>query len=826
MTKSRLLAGFALVGLVSVVGCAAPADEVAVSSADALSSPSFAADVAKVEERLAALRSAEAAEKKAALELAIAVQERDRAFENYVLGRAFLKGQFAHKDAKGATDTIARMRVTKKNMGVMRTKIRDLQLAHKKRRTDLEMVMKGLRGKAASEAELTGQSGVFPLQVLASDYAFGMSRRLPSLHTQVRKLRDQEQCRGDFVLQGMIGAYLRAAVTEDERAVMTSLSRMQQQLSCMSTVQLRALEAAMVAEIDTTLARTLAGKGALAATRFRQMIAIPLLLLADQNRVLRGHGKPGLAWLVKNKAELTKAAATPGSVLHRLGFVVYDRRAHRLVPVSSKAQRANKRTAVSFDTKNVVFKDAKGVLSTNGLPSFVEALTDACFGADLVPESSDGKTADRYACDPGCGKATTERAKMGAPGVTPRAPSTTAASKCPTTGGSTGTGTGSTGGSGVSGGDPGITLGGGVSTTQCMMNAVKGSLPSTTLLSCMGQLHPAAGAPGMAGDAPKGAKSCRPGVADDEGGEGGGDGENGGYGHSQGTYTPEGSNITWNVYEDADGNTTFVNAANPAEVVVVTAEEMADNENAAEDALRNSPSGAAEQTANDPPPAPEGSTSASGNAGSPNTSPPKEAKQGIVAVIWQSIIQTQAQESLEDLELMTYQDENGDGMCMVNPQCMAPNAPKDCASDEGSSCSGGCTGMDEDVTAFNDCITGSSKSKTTAPTSGLGVPDTLVDPSPDSDAFTSPVGGLLACLGGGAPVDTTCAGQSVKLCTADKPDCNCANKAVTPVAPPAGVRCEQVQCAASTSSTAMGERDEGTPMGAGMCGCQSVMGGG
>ena len=87
------------------------------------------------------------------------------------------------------------------------------------------------------------------------------------------------------------------------------------------------------------------------------------------------------------------------------------------------------------------------------------------------------------------------------------------------------------------------------------------------------------------------------------------------------------------------------------------------------------------------------------------------------------------------------------------------------------------------------------------------------------------VGGLLACLGGGAPVDTTCAGQSVKLCTADKPDCNCANKAVTPVAPPVGVRCEQIQCAASSSSTAMGERDEGTPMGAGMCGCQSVMGG-
>jgi hypothetical protein len=241
-----------------------------------------------------------------------------------------------------------------------------------------------------------------------------------------------------------------------------------------------------------------------------------------------------------------------------------------------------------------------------------------------------------------------------------------------------------------------------------------------------------------------------------------------------------------------------------------------------EETIGNTPSGAPAPTPEpSPAPAPTGSTPATGGAGGGSST---NAPWGTTLArgVYGAAAYTQLVESLEDLELMTYQDDDGDGQCSVNPMCQSPNGSQSCDEESGS-CSGGCTGRDADVSAFNECVTdASTPSSPSTPTSGLSVPDTLVNPTPDSNGFTSMIdAGLLACMAGGTPVGSACAGTSVRLCTEESPSCGCGvDVSVAP--PPAGVSCSQINC---VSNASLGEAAEGVPSGVGACGCQSVMGG-
>ena len=799
------------VSFVSAVGCSSgPADPTPTAATadgeEALTSATFDAEIKASEQRLLGLRAAQKAEREAAVVLGKDMARQRRTLEEAVLGRVLVAARIVAKKPKAevtaAASAYAADRVT---LLAARKSIADHQATHKKLRLALEGQLAPLRTTARKEANVSGGSGVFALSVLSADYTFGLSRRLPSLHTEVVTLRDTTTCRGDLALEGMLDAYLRAAVFEDEAGVAKQIGRIQTQLSCLSGRQLRALEAAMVAEIDTTIARVLGKEGALAATRFRQIVALPLLLLADQNRALAGHTKPGLLWLAKHRAELVAAAATPGTVLHRQGLYLLDPRTRKVVPVGSKAQRAGSLTKLAAGTKNLVFRDAKGALSTNGLPRLIEGLLQPCHGVDLVAVGSSG-AATAFTCDIGCGLAKGDAAKLAVPGIPVRAPSDAASAMCGTGGG----GGGGTPSADTPAGTGGVTVGGGTSRTQCAIGELTADRPGAATLACAAGLHPGAGAlGGLIGSARSGGPSCKPTVSA---------GEDQGYGKSQGPYTPEGSTTTYDVYEDEDGDTTFVNQSDPNDVIGVSASEMAANENAVEDAIDASGGNEPAPPA-DPQPSdggvPASSTPASG-------SPNGGLLGGTLAA---DVMATAREETLEALEFMMQSDGSDTEQCSVNPQCMEPNTPQDC-SPEQTSCSSGCTGADGAATAFAECVTaanGGTIGTNEEPSVPGVVDENLINPSPDSTSFgTLPNGALTACLAGGTPVGSRCVGTSVRLCTPENPNCGCGRVSVVAPPPPNGT-CEAMQC---VSDSARGELAQGAPTGgAGMCGCSSVMGG-
>lgn len=822
MTFSRtapcaLVLAVTFASTLSAVGCSSgPADpapaRVSADDEAALTSATFDAEIKASEQRLVGLRAAQKAEREAAVVLGKDMARQRRTLEEAVLGRVLIAARIVAKKPKAEVAAAASAYTTDRaTLLAARKGIADHQATHKKQRLALEGQLGTLRATARKEANVSGGSGVFALSVLAADYTFGISRRLPSLHTEVVTLRDTPSCRGDLALEGMLDAYLRAAVFEDEAGVAKQIGRIQTQLSCLSGRQLRALEAAMVAEIDTTIARVLGKEGALAATRFRQIVALPLLLLADQNRALAGHTKPGLVWLSKHRAELVAAAATPGTVLHRQGLYLLDPRTRKVVPVGSKAQRAGSLTKLAAGTKNLVFRDAKGALSTNGLPGLVEGLLQPCHGVDLVAVGSSG-AATAFTCDIGCGLAKGDAAKLAVPGVSVRAPSDAASAMCGTGGGGGGGG-GGTPSADTPPGTGGVTVGGGTSRTQCALGELTADRPGAATLACAASLHPGAGAlGGLIGSARSGGPSCKPTVGIVFNGE---VVEK----KSRLVASVTEGGTTWDVYESEDGTLTFVNEADDSDTMRMTKEEAAAAMPAVADALNEA---GADAPADPPPTQPTGGAV-------PADSPPAAGNPGgggfAVAAIVASAITTALSETLEALEFMMQSDGSDTEQCSVNPQCMEPNTPQDC-SPEQTSCSSGCTGADGAATAFAECVT-AANGGTIGTKEEPSVPDlvdgNLINPSPDSTSFgTLPNGALTACLAGGTPVGSRCVGTSVRLCTQDNPNCGCGRVSVVAPPPPNG-QCEAMQC---VSDSARGELAQGAPTGgAGMCGCSSVMGG-
>lgn len=823
MTFSRtapcaLVFAVSLVSTVSAVGCSAgpsdtnPASAVAESE-EALTSGSFDLELKASEERLIGLRAAQKAEREAAIVLGKDMARQRRTLEEAVLGRLLVAAKLVTKKTKAKVAAAASAYATDRaTLLAARKIIADHQSTHKKQRLALEAQLVPLRPTARKEANVSGGSGVFALSVLSADYAFGLSRRLPALHTEVVTLRDTATCRGDLALEGTLEAYLRAAVNEDEAGVAKQMGRIQTQLSCLSGRQLRALEAAMVAEIDTSIGRVLAKEGALAATRFRQIVALPLLLLADQNRALAGHKKPGLLWLAKHRAELVAAAATPGTVLHRQGLYLLDPRTRKIVPVGSKAQRAGELTKLASGTKNLVFRDAKGALSTNALPGILEGLLQPCHGVDLVAVGSSG-AATAFTCDAGCGLAKGDATKLAVPGIPVRVPSDTAAAKC----GSAASGGGSAGSGAPSADTPagtgGVTVGGGTSRTQCAIGELTAGRPGAATLACAATLHPGAGAlGGLVGSERSGGPSCKPTVS--------------GF-VSGGVVTTKSRRVasvtegdtTWDVYESDDGSLTFVNEADPNDTMRMTKEEAAAAMPDVADALKD----AGADTPAEPPPA-----QPTGGAVPADSSPGAGSPSGggfAVAAIVASAITTALGETLEALEFMMQSDGSDTEQCSVNPQCMEPNAPQDCTPDM-PSCNAGCTGSDGAATAFAECVNaanGGTIGTNAAPSVPGAVDGNLINPSPDSTSFgTLPNGALTGCLAGGTPVGSRCVGTSVRLCTEESPNCGCGRVSVVVPSLPNG-SCEAMQC---LSDSAHGELAQGAPTGgAGMCGCSSVMGG-
>lgn len=807
MTFSRtapwaLVFAVSFASTLSTVGCSSgPADPITSESGEALTSTTFDAEIKASEQRLLALRTAQKAERAAAVVLAKDMARQRRTLENAVLARTLVAARIVRKKPKAeiasAASTYAANRAT---LLAARKTIAEHQAAYKKQRLAIEALLVPLRASARTEAKVAGGSGQFALSVLSADYAFGLSRRLPSLHTEVVTLRDAGSCRGDLALEGTLDAYLRAAVTEDEAGVATQLGRIQTQLECMSGRQLRALEGAMVAEIDTTIGRVLAKEGALAATRLRQIVAIPLLLLSDQNRALAGHSKPGLLWLAKHREELLSAAATPGTILHRQGLYLLDPRTRRLVPFGSKAQRAGELTKLSADTKNLVFRDAKGSLATNGLPRLLEGLLEPCHGVDLVATGSAG-LASAFTCDSGCGDAKVDAKTLGVPGIPATAPSDAAVAKC-----GSGGGAGGSASPDAPAGSGGVTVGGGTSRTQCAIGELTAGRPGAGTLACAASLHPGAGALGsLVGSAKSGRQSCKPTAGMVMGGEPVPSS------HLVASVTDGGK--TWDVYELGDGSLRFVNEADANESMTMTKEEAAAAMPEVAEAL------ASADTPPDPAPAPGSNEAVPAESSPSGGSPAASFVAGVVA----AAVTTALGETLEALEFMMQSDGSETEQCSVNPQCMEPNSPKDCAPDQ-PSCGAGCTGSDAAGTAFAKCVNAANGSMVgTEPSVPNPIDGNLVNPTPDSTSFgTLPNGALTACLGGGTPVGSRCVGTSVRLCPQDDPNCGCGRVSVVTPPPPTST-CQAIQC---VSDSARGELAVGAPTGgAGMCGCSSVMGG-
>src|SRR5204863_1552214 len=121
---------------------------------------------------------------------------------------------------------------------------------------------------------------------------------VPRLHSEVQSLWSDARCHGDLIVQGTLDAYLDAALVENDLAAFGAIEAFQQQLTCLSQRQLRLLEGALVLQTELALSRMLSGTAAPAfASRFRQLMAVPIILVADQVRAF-SFAKPGLRWVV------------------------------------------------------------------------------------------------------------------------------------------------------------------------------------------------------------------------------------------------------------------------------------------------------------------------------------------------------------------------------------------------------------------------------------------------------------------------------------------------------------------------------------------------
>ncbi|MBL8950363.1 MAG: hypothetical protein JNK82_06280 [Myxococcaceae bacterium] len=774
---------------------------------------------------LAALAQAQKNERSAAHALQLLVEPRRRVAQDLAVKRMLITaiekkspGDPRLKVARdSAEDDAKRIADTKSQVANLQTKQRD---AAKK----LEAALVDARAAALPQLVTVGTSGAFPLTVAVYELSRGLSRQVPSLHTEVQSLWADPRCAGDLVIQGTLDRYLKAALLENDAQALPLIEALQQHLSCLSQRQLRLLEGALVLQTELTVERMLAGRSAPAfASRFRQLMAVPILLVADQTRAF-STSKPGLNWLLLHGKTLAAAAAQQGSLLHRTGLFFLDPRTGRLVAITSKGQRATEDLKSALSTRLLVMRDAKGGWTPNLLPAVLEALTMPCFGVDLVLDGT-GLVGEKLRCDTGCGAARSDHLVLGKGLSTPLLVSSAAAKKCgpngssPPPGGAGSPGGGSSG-SGSKAGGGGVSIGSSATRASCVLDAVRGDRSEASrILECTAALQPGSGATGEVGGGVGGGASCNP-FAE---------------GSDDGRYTFQMCTVRGGPCEtyvrrqdDTDPNTyNFYVVVEGTEVVIYNTDNP--------DMFPGDPASGAGG----------GTGSTSGSAGSSGTNPGGTAGSGSGSGTAGSGSGTAGSGSgtagsgsgtAGSGSAGSGGSGGSDGTCAGggwpcegetsdcadDPECNSGGA-EDCGMESGS-CNNGCTGGDDPSTAFAQCMGWlPSRGGTPVPPSQPD-PGTILPAPDDTGTSTFPGSALLSCAAGGAPIDSTCAGQSVMLCAEEKPNCNCPRTGVVvPNLPVA--QCEAMQCANMSASAAAGEAVMSSPMGAGACGCSSVLGG-
>jgi hypothetical protein len=673
--------------------------------------------------------------------------------------------------------------------------------------------MTGARGlpsarvAAQPEALSTNKSGAFSLRVAAADFSWGLAEQVPRLHTEVQSLWSDPRCRGDLVVQGTLDAWLDAALAEDDLAAFGAVQALQQQLSCLSQRQLRLLEGALVLQTELALGRMVGTKSAPAfASRFRQLMAVPIILVADQVRAF-SWGKPGLRWVLDHQPELTLAASLQGSMLFRTGVFLHDPRRSQLVAISSKGVRASERQKSTLGTKLLGARDAKGSWSTNLLPLVIQALSSPCYGVDLVLDGT-GASGERLRCDTGCAAAREDHSVLGKGLTTVVSPSNLAQQSCGANGSSPSpSGGGSS--SRTTAGTGGVTVGSASTRAGCLLEAVKGQGGAEQVAACVDALHPASGAAGAGRPGLSGGASCNP-IAD---------------GTNEFGLSPEEID---HLGDDPDGMRTF-HVCDRSGACTEYAEWVDDdgyyhqlNTTTGEETTSTEPGGSVVNGGTG------GGSASGGTGGSGSGTGGSGSGTG----------GSGSGGSGSGGGTGTGGGSGGDGVCAGGGwPCEGETGGDDeCADDvdcgeealescdpESGTCSGGCTGADQAVIAFGECVAG-TPDRTGKVVPPGGVDPRIIYPAPEDTSGAFPASALLACAGGGAPLDSTCAQQSVMLCREDQPNCNCARSAVTgPAVSP--VQCDLVQCASSSSARAAGEGVMAGPSGLSSCGCTSVTGG-
>jgi hypothetical protein len=781
------------------------------------------------EERLKVLRSIQVRERDASRALQKVIDPRLEAFRDQ-RSKERLISALVKKNPNDPYLTIVRASAAKDEALVksLQSTADALAKKHLAVLDELAAELQKQRLAALPEATRTGKSGEFPLHVAVADFSWSLSRRLPTLHTEVQSLRKDVRCAGDLIIDGTLDRYLRATLDESDEAALRAMKMFQQQLSCLSARQLRVLEDKLVTQVDITLAHQL-GKTIAPefASRFRQLVAAPILLLADQTRAFSA-SKPGLKWLQKNQPALVLAAKSRGSLLHRAGLYVIDPRAKDLLIISSKGQRSPKGNTL------LALRDPKGEWTTNLLPAFLEALTSPCYGADLVLEGTQAK-GEGLTCDVGCGAATKDTARLGK-GLTRGLVSSPSAQKaCPTTGTTAGGGSG-TGSSGSGNpGSGGVTIGAGAQRTGCVMDAVMGDRADTVgkVVSCLSALHPGSGAMTSPTVGLGGGTSCRPSVASNDPDDltPGEIDAMGGSDDGTRTYTAcDEAGQCRRFYERTEDDGTVTTTDHKGNVIDNSLPGESPNLPGNGTGTGGGTGGTGTGGGAGSGGTPSGTGGSGGSGGSGGTGGGSGSTGGGTGSGSTGggsggsggggggggdDDDTSEQDEL-DAQGNPHND-NGEDQCGTEPQCRE-SAAGSCDRESGS-CSGGCTGNDLG-TAFAACVSDVPE-RSNPVTPGGGDPN-VIYPAPDTSA-PSGVGGILACAAGGTPAINTCARNSVALCPDTDASCACSKRPVVNAGMLDSSMCQAVQCAGQMSSSS--EALMSGASGLSDCGCTSVLGG-
>lgn len=772
-------------------------------------------------EHLRALALAQADERAASRALQLLVEPRRQRALDQESRRRLVVGLSA-KNPNHPNLSVVRKTILDEDAAIAayRSRIVASQTTHRDRAKRLSDALTAARPAALTAAQDLGKSGAFPFEVAIVDFSFGLSQQVPTLHTEVQRLWADPACRGDLILEGLLDAYLRATIAETDLKAAAAIEAFQHQLSCLSQRQLRLLEGAMVQQTERTLARLVGTRAPVFSQRFRELMAGPIVLIADQTRGL-SFSKPGLRWLAQHQQALMQAASLQGSLLNRAGVFIIDPRRHQLLTINSKAQRATSKLSSPLATRLLVIRDAKGSWSSNLLPAFLQAITGPCFGADLVLEGT-GVLGEKLTCDQGCGAALKDASWLAKGFSVPLSRSTRAAKECPTSG-TTSTSGGSATDSTSPAGTGGVTLGSTASRANCVMDAVMDARTGGTadILSCLGTLHPASGKPGLLNPGLSGGKSCNPSVAQGEG-----DwpfDENNERVFSNGCDKQTGfcDNQYMEYWDPEDGLFHLVDVDTEEEVTVNDA--PADPTNP----LGGTGGGGGSSTGGGGGSSTGGGTGGTAGGGSGTTGGGSGTTGGGSGTTgggsgggtgggggstgggggstcegggWPCEGETESD-------------------CADDPECR--DSELESCSDVEGSCSGGCTGQDNTALAFHDCAFGSARTGTPSSMPGSADPNVILT-SPDDTTTGTSATGVLACMAGGVGVNFTCSLQSVALCLPDQPNCGCTKSAV--VVPNLSIaQCEAMQC--TNMSSTQGEALMSAPSGAGACGCSSVLGG-